>query len=100
MKLEKGVGPVKRFGVRYGRTVKARLAKIEIEQKKLQLCPYCEQQKAKRKFAGVYECSKCGAKFTGREFFLIKAAEEGAEEKKEAPKVEEEPEEKEEESEE
>lgn len=100
MKVEKGLGSVKRFGVRYGRTVKMRLAKIEKEQRKLQPCPYCEQTKAKRKFAGVYECSKCGAKFTGRAFFLIKAAEEGAEEEKEAPKVEEEPEEKEEDSEE
>lgn len=101
MKAEKGLGSVKRFGVRYGKTVKDRLARIEQEQKKLQLCPYCEQLKAKRKFAGVYECSRCNAKFTGRAFFLIKAAEKGAEAEKEAQKVEEtpeEPEEKEEES--
>ena len=99
MKAEKGLGSVKRFGVRYGKTVKDRLARIEQEQKKLQMCPYCEQAKAKRKFVGVYECSKCGAKFTGRAFFLTKVAEEAAEEGKETPKPEapEEPEEEKEE---
>lgn len=91
MKVEKGLGPVKRFGVRYGRTVKFRLAKIEKAQKKLQPCPYCEQQKAKKLFTGVYLCKKCGAKFTGRAFFLTKPEE--IEEGKEAPKAAEEAEE-------
>ncbi|MEM4263580.1 MAG: 50S ribosomal protein L37ae [Candidatus Woesearchaeota archaeon] len=100
MKLEKGLGPVKRFGVRYGRTVKARLAKIEIEQKKPQLCPYCEQPKAKKLFAGVYLCKKCGAKFTGRAFFLTKPEEAAEEEDKKTKKEKETEEEKEEETEE
>ncbi len=88
MKVEKGLGPVKRFGVRYGSPLKLRLAKIEKEQKKLQLCPYCEQLKAKKLFAGVYLCKKCGSKFTGNAYFLTKPKE-TTEEKKEAPQEEE-----------
>ena len=65
-----GLGPVKRFGVRYGRTTRFNLAQIEIPQRKLQKCPYCHKTKAKRVFAGVYKCSVCRAKFTGKAYFL------------------------------
>ena len=74
MKADKGLGPTKRFGVRYGRTTKYKLAKIEKEQKKPQPCPYCDRLKAKRVFAGVYECRKCNAKFTSRAYFVKKKA--------------------------
>lgn len=70
MEKEAGLGSVKRFGVRYGRTTKYNFAKIENEQKKPQKCPYCKKLKAKRVFAGVYKCSKCNAKFTGKAYFL------------------------------
>ncbi len=70
MEKEAGLGPVKRLGVRYGRTTKYNLAKIEFEQKKPQKCPYCKKAKAKRQFAGVYECAQCGSKFTGKAYFL------------------------------
>lgn len=89
MAIEKGLGPAKRFGPRYGRTVKFKLAKIEKQQKKIQICPYCDMPKAKRISAGIYECRKCNSKFTGRAYFLKKKApvtitpSEEAEEKKE-----------------
>ena len=70
MEKKVGLGSVKRFGVRYGRTTKFNLAQIEIPQRKLQKCPYCHKTKAKRAFAGVYDCSVCGAKFTGKAYFL------------------------------
>lgn len=70
MKKKVGLGPVKRYGVRYGRTTKYKAAKIEINQKKPQQCPYCGKPKAHRVFAGVYECSRCGAKFTGKAYYL------------------------------
>jgi len=66
----KGLGPMKRFGVRYGRTVKHKRAKLEREQKKPQVCPYCRRPKAKRLSIGIYECKKCKSKFTGRAYFL------------------------------
>jgi len=70
MGKKKGLGPVKRFGVRYGRTVKHKRAKLEVEQKKPQVCPYCRRPKAKRLSIGIYHCKKCNAKFTGRAYFL------------------------------
>jgi large subunit ribosomal protein L37Ae len=58
----------KRFGVRYGRTVKQKLAKIEEDAKKKYKCPYCASVKVKKKVAGVWECGKCNKVFTGRAF--------------------------------
>ncbi|MBI4141362.1 50S ribosomal protein L37ae [Candidatus Woesearchaeota archaeon] len=70
MQKDVGLGPVKRFGVRYGRTTKYNRAQIEIQQKKPQVCPYCKKAKAKLVFVGVYKCSRCGVKFTGKAYFL------------------------------
>ena len=70
MRKDVGLGPVKRFGVRYGRTTKYNRAQIEIQQKKPQVCPYCKKPKAKLVFVGVYACAHCGAKFTGKAYFL------------------------------
>ena len=69
----KGLGPVKRLGVRYGRTVKHKLANIERAQKKPQICPYCKRPKAKRLSVGIYNCKKCNSKFTGKAYFLTEA---------------------------
>jgi len=65
---KKGLGPVKRFGPRYGRTVKHKLAKIEIEQKKKHKCPYCAKPKVTRVAYGIWECGKCSSKFTSRAY--------------------------------
>lgn len=70
MEKEAGLGSVKRFGVRYGRTTKYNLAQIENEQRKLQKCPYCKKIRAKRVFAGVYQCLQCNAKFSGKAYFV------------------------------
>lgn len=68
MVKEKGLGPVKRFGVRYGATTKHRLADIEKEQKSPQMCPYCLKPKVKRLAYGIYECRKCASKFAGNAY--------------------------------
>lgn len=68
MAKEKGLGPAKRFGARYGATTKHRFASIEKEQKKPQICPYCSKPKAKRISYGIFECKKCNSKFTGRAY--------------------------------
>lgn len=70
MASKKGLGPVKRFGVRYGRTVKHKLAKIEKEQKKNHLCPYCSREKVSRVSYGIWNCKKCDSTFTGRAYNL------------------------------
>ncbi len=71
-KIKKGLGSIKRFGARYGRTVKLKLAKIEKEQKKKHKCPYCNSMQVKRLSAGIWFCKKCKAKFTGKAYTLAK----------------------------
>jgi len=69
---EKSFGSIKRFGVRYGRTVKDKLSKIEAVLKKKHKCPYCHSLSAKRLAAGIWCCKKCDAKFTGKAYSVSK----------------------------
>lgn len=59
---------VARFGARYGLGVKSRVLKIEQRQKQKFNCPNCGFPKVKRKARGIFECRKCGSKFTGGAF--------------------------------
>jgi large subunit ribosomal protein L37Ae len=72
MATEKKFGSIKRFGSRYGRKVKEKLAKIEEEQHKLHKCPYCRHTKVKRLAAGIWYCKKCKTKFTGKAYSIKK----------------------------
>ena len=54
-----------RFGPRYGVGIKKRMLKVEDKQKNLSACPFCGFKKLKRNAAGLFECVKCDAKFTG-----------------------------------
>lgn len=65
---EEKLGSVKRFGARYGRKLKVRFSKIEIEQRKLHKCPYCSKVAVKRVAVGIWFCRKCKAKFTGKAY--------------------------------
>jgi len=56
---------VARFGARYGTGVKSRVLEIEQKQKKKYNCPQCGFAKVKRQARGIFQCRKCGAKFTG-----------------------------------
>ncbi|MBW2982104.1 50S ribosomal protein L37ae [Candidatus Woesearchaeota archaeon] len=80
------LGSVKRFGPRYGRSIKFKLAKIENIQKGKHQCPYCYSLKAKRLSVGIWSCRKCGAKFTGKAYSIKKIVTE--EEKEEEVKKE------------
>lgn len=68
MAKKQGLGSVKRFGARYGRTTKQRLALIEQLQKSPQKCPYCLKSRVKRIATGIFNCVKCNSKFTGKAF--------------------------------
>lgn len=59
---------VTRYGTRYGRTIRERLAAIESSYKGKHKCPYCSYTAVKRQAAGIWACSKCGNKFTSRAF--------------------------------
>ena len=58
----------KRFGTRYGRTVKQKVARIEVQAKAKYKCPYCAAKKVKRKSAGIWECGNCGKIFAGKAY--------------------------------
>jgi large subunit ribosomal protein L37Ae len=60
-----------RFGVRYGQSVKRRIAKIEERQRKKQACIFCSGR-AIRLAKGIWLCKKCGKKFAGHTYFLDK----------------------------
>ncbi|MFH1212142.1 MAG: 50S ribosomal protein L37ae [Candidatus Woesearchaeota archaeon] len=65
-------GSTKRFGVRYGRRTRARLLKIEKDQKKTHKCPFCNYVKVKRMSVGIWHCKKCDAKFTSKAYRVDK----------------------------
>lgn len=62
----------KRFGARYGRTVKYKLAKIEKQMKAKYKCPYCASVSVKRKMAGIWSCDKCDKTFTSKAYYVDK----------------------------
>jgi len=58
----------KGFGSRYGRKVREKLGKFIAIKNKDKKCPYCHAMKVKRIAAGIWECSKCSSKFTGKAY--------------------------------
>jgi len=64
---------IKRFGPRYGRTLKKKLGKIEASQKATYECPYCAYKKVKHDSVGIWQCNKCGARFTSKAYSVEKA---------------------------
>lgn len=66
------IGSVKRYGPRYGRTLKDRLATVEKEQKKNHRCPYCTYDQVKQQAVGIFLCSKCGTKFANKAYTVAK----------------------------
>lgn len=65
-------GSVKRFGPRYGRTLKNKVGKIESMQKQAYQCPACHYAKVRRVSKGVWECEKCAAKFASKAYTVAK----------------------------
>lgn len=59
-----------RFGVRYGKTVRAKLSKVEEKQRKKQTCPFCKKLGVKRLSKGIWKCSKCNKKFASDVYHL------------------------------
>ena len=67
MKTKK-VGSTGRFGARYGKKVRAKVANVEKHQKAKHKCPYCQRLTIKRVAVGIYSCTKCIKKFTGNAY--------------------------------
>jgi len=61
-----------RFGARYGKTVKAKLTRVEDKQRKKQKCPFCGKIGVKRLSKGIWQCTrkKCGKKCASNTYHL------------------------------
>ena len=60
----------KKFGPRYGRKVRERFSQVEDLQRGKHKCPYCNKLAVKRLAIGIWHCTKCDAKFTGKAYTL------------------------------
>jgi len=69
MTKTKKVKAAGRFGPRYGRRVKRKIAEIELIQRKKQPCIFCNGV-AKRLSKGIWHCKKCNKKFAGHVYYL------------------------------
>jgi large subunit ribosomal protein L37Ae len=63
---------VRRYGTRYGRRNREKVALLEIEQKKRHKCPKCNYDSVSRLAVGIWQCGKCNAKFTSRAYTVSK----------------------------
>jgi large subunit ribosomal protein L37Ae len=63
-------GSTKRFGVRYGKKLKDKIGKLEEDRRLNNKCPYCHKPKIIRIAAGIWECTKCRAKFAGKAYAI------------------------------
>jgi len=62
------LGAARRFGPRYGASLKHKFNEIEKQHRAKHLCPYCHKISVKRVSVGIWECSKCNSKFTGKAY--------------------------------
>ncbi len=69
-KKKSKTGSAKRYGTRYGRVLREKIGAIEAEQKKKHKCPYCRAPRIKRLSIGIWNCTKCGKKFTGKAYTI------------------------------
>ena len=65
----KKVGSAGRYGPRYGLKLRKKLLEVESKQRKKHVCRFCKKKGVKRVAAGIWECSRCGNKFTGKAYF-------------------------------
>ncbi len=74
MTKTKKVRAAGRYGARYGRAVRVKIAEIESLQRKKQNCIFCNGT-AKRLSKGIWLCKKCGKKFASHAYYLAKQEE-------------------------
>jgi large subunit ribosomal protein L37Ae len=69
MGRKKKVGTAGRFGPRYGKKIREKVAEIEAIQRQKHTCPKCGKRGVKRVSTGIWKCLKCGFKFAGKAYF-------------------------------
>ncbi|PSP75284.1 50S ribosomal protein L37ae [Halobacteriales archaeon QS_1_68_20] len=58
-------GSAGRFGARYGRVARKRVADIEEDMRADHACPDCGAERVSRQGTGIWQCGRCGYKFAG-----------------------------------
>jgi large subunit ribosomal protein L37Ae len=58
-------GSAGRFGARYGRVSRKRVAEIESDMNADHTCPDCGSDAVDRQGTGIWQCGKCGYKYAG-----------------------------------
>ena len=58
-------GTAGRFGPRYGRVARKRVAEIEAEARDEHTCPECGEERVRRTDTGIWECRACEYRFAG-----------------------------------
>ncbi len=58
-------GSAGRFGARYGRVARRRVAEVERSMREDHVCPECGAERVDRQGTGIWECSRCGYRFAG-----------------------------------
>lgn len=69
--MGKKTGTAGKFGTRYGMRTRKTWQEIDEQQRKPQACPVCNKPAATRVSAGIWQCEKCGAKFTGGAYTAV-----------------------------
>ena len=64
-KHTKKVGPVGKYGTRYGSSIRKYLKKIEISQHQNYYCKFCGKKKVKRVSVGIWSCKGCYRTISG-----------------------------------
>ena len=62
------LGSTKRFGVRYGRRNRDKVAIIEQGHRGRHKCPFCNYEQLVRLSKGIWQCKKCNVKFAGKAY--------------------------------
>lgn len=58
-------GSAGRFGARYGRVARRRVAEIEGDMRDEHTCPSCGKDRVEREGTAIWQCGYCGHKFAG-----------------------------------
>ncbi|MBS3146586.1 50S ribosomal protein L37ae [Candidatus Woesearchaeota archaeon] len=66
----KKVGTSGRFGVRYGRTTRKKIADIEALYRGYHKCTNCNKKRVKRIAFGIWKCYNCDLKFARKAYLF------------------------------
>ena len=62
----------KGYGTRYGPRVRKKYQEMATKSKGPHKCPYCSYEKVRRVAVGIWNCKKCGSKFTNKAYHVGK----------------------------